>query len=245
MINSTRLCSALALVLALGLVACAQPATVADNDELPDARQVERVDAAAQNPPPPDAGVVHDAAVPPPDGCVPQITQLVVNPAFDEAPAGKGWTQTLIASDAPLVTDEDGVTEQTPAMKAWLGGIAAPLFFTVKDTLVQDVVIPANTTSLVLTGFYDVRTAETATTAFDTARLVVTKTDGTTIATVLSLSNLTPKTAWTTFAHAFSQDLSGQTVRIRITSTNDDVDVTSFFFDSLSLLATRGCGSVQ
>ena len=241
MTHSTRICS----VLALALAACSSSATVADNDELPDAAQATRLDAATPPPSYPDAGVTPDASAPPPDACVQQITQLLVNPAFDEAPAGKGWTQTLIDADSPLVTDADGVTEQTPTMKAWLGGIEAPLGTTVKDTIVQDIMIPANTTSLVLTGFYDVRTGETGTTAFDTAKLVVTKTDGTTIATVLSLSNLTPKTTWTTFAHAFSQNLSGQTVRIRITSTNDELDPTSFFFDSLSLLATRGCGGVQ
>lgn len=240
MTHSTRICS-----FALALAACSSPATVADQDELPDAAQAARQDAAIQNPPPPDAAVVHDAGAPVPDACVDQITQLLVNPAFDEMPAAKGWAQTLIDADSPLVTDADGVTEHTPAMKAWLGGIEAPLFTTVRDTLVQDVVIPANTTSLVLTGFYDVRTGELGTAAFDTAKLVVTKTDGTAIATVLSLSNLTAKTAWTTFAHAFSQDLSGQTIRIKITSTNDDLDPTSFFFDSMSLLATRGCGGIQ
>jgi hypothetical protein len=229
----------------LALGACSTPATVADQDDQPDAAQTARLDAAVPDPTYPDAAVTPDAGAPPPDACVPQITQLIVNAAFDEMPAGKGWTQTLIDADSPLVTDADGVTEQTPALKAWLGGIEAPLGATVKDTIVQDVVIPANTTSLVLTGFYDVRTGELGTTAFDTAKLVVTKTDGTTIATVLSLSNLTAKTTWTTFAHAFSQNLSGQTVRIRITSTNDELDPTSFFFDSMSLLATRGCGSIQ
>jgi hypothetical protein len=228
------------------LAACSASSTSPEQLELPDATQTARADAAVQNPPPyPDASIVQDAGVPTPDACVQQITQLLVNPAFDETPAGKGWTQTLIDADSPLVTDADGVTEQTPTMKAWLGGIEAPLGVTVKDTLVQDVVIPANTTNLVLSGFYDVRTGELGTTAFDTARLVVTKTDGTTIATVLSLSNLSAKTTWTTFAHAFSQNLSGQTVRIRITSTNDELDPTSFFFDSLSLVATRTCGSVQ
>jgi hypothetical protein len=176
-----------------------------------------------------------DAGAP---GCATQATQLLANPSFDQFPDGTGWTQALIASDSPLITDADGVVEHTPPFKAWLGGIEAPIGATVKDWLVQDVTIPANTTQLVLTGVYDVRTSEAATTTeYDTAKLVITELDGTTIAVVLALSNATPKSAWTTFLHTFTQDLSGKKVRLRITSTNDELDPTSFYVDSLALTA--------
>jgi hypothetical protein len=232
MTTSTQLSCVLALVLA----ACSTSATLEDG---PDAGRVERIDAAS----------FADAAIDPaPDACVPQATQLLVNPAFDDAPAGTGWTQTPIAAQYPLITDADGVPEQTPALKVWLGGIASPYDTAVKDVLTQDVMIPANTTTLVLSGHYDVRTTESGTsqtqgssTPYDTAKLVVQKTDGTTIATVLSLSNLTAKTTWTAFTHTFTQDLSGQPVRIKLTSANDHAYPTSFYFDSFALLATGGC----
>jgi hypothetical protein len=109
--------------------------------------------------------------------------------------------------------------------------------------LYQDVAIPPLTTELVLMGFHDVRTNEWsgASTAYDTASVSLIQPGGALIATVLSLSNLTPKTAWTPFNHTFSQDLSGQMVRVRFTSRNDSSYATSFFFDTLALTAIHGC----
>jgi hypothetical protein len=43
------------------------------------------------------------------------------------------------------------------------------------------------------------------------------------------------------FNHTFSQDLSGQTVRVRFTSKNDSSYSTSFFFDTFALTAIHGC----
>jgi hypothetical protein len=93
----------------------------------------------------------------------------------------------------------------------------------------------------VFSGVFDVRTAETSTFAFDTADLAVTRTDGTPIQTVMALSNLTPKTGWTSFEVTLPPGLSGQTIRVRVTSSNDFVDFTSFFFDSFAIVATHGC----
>ncbi|HEY5926733.1 MAG TPA: hypothetical protein VIV11_33835 [Kofleriaceae bacterium] len=237
-----------AVVVALLACACAaQSGPAPEINDTPDAGQVARLDARQDPPPPPppDAGVLVDAATPPGDACISQVKQLLVNPAFDASPQGAGWQQTLVDIESPLITGDDGVLEHTPALKAWLGGYEA-LVGTATDVLVQNVTIPANTTHLVLTGMYDVRTGEPAsTTAYDTAKLVITEMDGTVIATVLSLSNLTPKTAWTMFGHAFTQNLSGKTVRVRLTSSNDILDPTSFFFDSLALTATSGCPTLQ
>jgi hypothetical protein len=192
-----------------------------------------------------DAGIVivQDAAPTQPssDACVPQVTQLLVNPAFDMAPQGKGWIETLAVPGYPLITSQDGVPEHTPSYKAWLGGFPAPSG-TIKDALTQDVTIPALTSHLVLRGRYDVRTAEEpTTTAYDTVKLVVTELDGTPIQTVLSLSNASETSTWAIFGHAFTQNLSGKTVRVRLISSNDIYDETSFFFDSFELTATHGC----
>ena len=200
-----------------------------------------------------DAGVVPDAYVPdayvpdafvvmvdaPPDACVPVDTQLLANPVFDLSPLGTGWQETRIDPGAPLVTGDDGVVEHSAPYKAWLGGFEAPTA-SVTDVLWQDVVVPATTTQLVLTGYYEVRTGETTTTsAFDTASLALTQTNGTPIQVVRSVSNLTATTAWTAISHTFTQNLAGQTVRLRMTSTNDFLNATSFYFDTLALTATH------
>ena len=155
---------------------------------------------------------------------------------------GTGWTETLIQAGFPLITDQDGIPEHSAPFKAWLGGFESGGVNSVTDILIQDVAIPAMTTQLVLTGFHDVRTSETTTTtAFDTASLSVTETNGTPIVTILSLSNLTPKTTWTAINHTFAQNLSGQTVRLRMTSSNDINLTSSFYFDTMALTATHGC----
>jgi hypothetical protein len=187
------------------------------------------IDAPPITPPPPDAYQ-----------CVVMTRQLLVNPVFDLTPMGANWVQQNIDNAYPIITDQDGVAEHSAPYKAWLGGFTGQEkgVASVSDTLYQDITIPAGTTSLVLTGQYEVRTAETATTAFDTSQLAIVQTNGTPIEVVKSLSNITPTTAWTPINHTFAANLSGQTVRLRATSTNDIIDVSSFYFDSLALTAT-------
>jgi hypothetical protein len=188
----------------------------------------------------PDAAVKMDAPPIQIDApCMPTTTQLLANPSFDATPAGMGWTATPVDPTYPLVTDQDGVPEQSTPYKAWLGGFAQA---NANDQIHQDVMIPPNTTKLSLTGFYDVRTADTAAVARDTATVVLTRTDGTMIDSVLSLSNLQPKTVWTQIDHTFPVDgLSGQTVRLRMASSNDATanTPTSFYFDTLALSANH------
>lgn len=185
---------------------------------------------------PPDAAI--DAAAP--DACVPVVTQLLVNPVLDLTPMGTGWQQQVINAMYPLITDQDGIPEQTAPYKAWLGGLVAPSG-SVTDVLYQDFTIPANTTQLTLTGFYEVRTAESPgdLTVYDTGSIGFTQTNGTPIATVNSFSNITPTTAWTAINYTFPQTMSGQTIRLRMQSSNDIINPTSFYFDSFALNATH------
>lgn len=180
----------------------------------------------------------------PPDAfvCTPMTTQLLANPSFDLTPIGTGWTQTPINPAFLPITDQDGAPEQSAPYKVWLGGFVAPTAGgTVTDIVHQDIVVPANTTQLVLTGYYLVATQEsaTATTAFDTGSLAITQTNGTQIVAINSFSNLTPAAAWTAINFTVPQNLSGQTIRLRMTSSNDDSFVTNFYFDSFALTATH------
>jgi hypothetical protein len=100
--------------------------------------------------------------------------------------------------------------------------------------------VPAGTTHLVLTGYYAAGTMETSTTTvYDTGALDLIQTNGTPIEGVLALSNLTGAGTWTAFSHTFTASLAGQTVRLRMTSTNDYTNASNFFFDTFSLKATH------
>jgi hypothetical protein len=176
----------------------------------------------ANNPPPPDTG------------CTVTTVDLLPNGNFDGAPIGTGWSETPIDPTYPIVTSDDGVAEQSPANKAWLGGLEQAA----SDDLHADVAIPASTTALVVAGYYDVRTGETGTTVYDHAKVELVTTSGTLIETILTLDNAHPQTAWTAFDHTFTSSVAGQTVRLRFTSTSDSTLATSFYFDTLSLKAT-------
>ena len=79
-----------------------------------------------------------------------------------------------------------------------------------------------------------------ATASNDTGHVDLLQTNGTPIEAVLSLSNLTNTgSAWLLFTHNFATIPVGQTVRLRITSTNNQTLGTNFFFDTLSLKATH------
>ncbi len=193
-----------------------------------------------------DAFKFEDA--PPPDACVPLITELLTNPVLDLSPTGIGWTevpiQNLPGGPYPIITS-DGLAAQSPPFKAWLGGAAGedanPEQDSLTDQLYQDVAVPALTTQLVLTGFYVVGTTETGSVVYDTGSLDLLQTNGTPIENVMALNNTTTVSDWTTFSHTFTANVSGQTVRLRATSTNDITNNSNFFFDTLSLKATHGC----
>jgi len=243
------------LVAVLAAAGCASGGNSLGQSDAAPTVDAKLVDAAPQQP---DAFVPADAFVPPidtfvpqdaapdaaadaaPDACVPMASHLLANPVFDLTPVGTGWQQTPIDPAYPLITDQDGATEHTAPYKAWLGGIVAPSS-TVTDVLYQDVTIPANTTSLVFTGYYAVGTQESATetVAYDTGSIAFTQTNGTPIVTLNSFSNLTPTTQWVAINYTFPQDMSGQTIRLRMTSSNDFLNVTNFYFDTFGLNATH------
>ncbi len=201
------------------------------------------IDAAIDAPPHIDAAIDAPPRIDaPPDACVPQTTELLTNPVFDLTPAGTGWTEVPIDAAYPPITS-DGFAAQTAPYKAWMGGIDGQTEnkASVTDQVYQDFAVPAGTTALVLTGYYATGTNETTTTTvYDTASFDLLQTNGTPIENVMSLSNLSSTGgAWTAFSHTFTHLPAGQTVRLRITSTNDVSNASNFFFDTLSLKATH------
>jgi len=245
-------------VLALALAGCASANGAQGTGDAPpgntggvDAPQQQFLDAPARSldafefrdapAPPPDAFVFRDAP-PPPDACVPMTTELLLNPTFDLTPVGTSWQATPIDPSYPIVTN-GGLTAQSPAYYAWMGGITGEDEGedTVTDMLYQDITVPAGTTSLTITGYNAVVTEETTTTTmYDTGTLDLIQTDDTPIENVLSLSNLTnTSSTWQAFTHVFTTNVAGQTVRLRMTTTNDITNATSFYFDTLALKATH------
>jgi hypothetical protein len=174
-----------------------------------------------------------------PGPCTPMMTQLLANPGLDATPAGMGWMQTPINPSFPIITADDGtsaVVEQSPTMKAWMGGYAQA---TANDLLSQDVVIPANTTALSLTGFFWIKSSDSTFLPYDTMTFTV-ENGATVIGTVLSEDNTTRHTAWQPFNFTIQPGgLSGQTIKLKIVTHNDSTLTTSFWFDTFALTATH------
>ncbi|MGE5186915.1 MAG: hypothetical protein ACM31C_32915 [Acidobacteriota bacterium] len=184
-----------------------------------------------------DAHVYMDAAV-----CTPQTTELLANPTVDLTPVGTSWNQTPIDSSYPDITSDGTLAPQSNPYKMWMGGFAGTDkgVSSVTDVVYQDIAVPAGTTQLVLTGYYVVATSESPNDyPYDTSTVELVQTNGTPIETALSLNNQTSAGAWTSFSHTFTANVSGQTVRLRLTSTNDITNATSFYFDTFALSATH------
>lgn len=193
--------------------------------------------------PPPDSAVIPPDTMP--DACVAIATEVLANPSLDLAPNGTGWTEVLIegleGGPYPIIT-ADGLTPVSAPNKAWMGGAAGidatPIQASVTDQLFQDVTFPADATTFVVTGMFAVGGVEDLDDVYDTFTLDITETNGTVIENVLVLNNLTPAAAFAPFTKTLSANLAGRTVRFRATSTNDAIQHTNFFLDSLSFQGT-------
>lgn len=205
--------------------------------------------------PSPDASVQPDTPVdPPPDApvnppsdsptaCTPVQTNVLANPAFDLAPSGTGWNevpiQNLPGGPYPIVT-ADGLAANTAPNKAWLGGAAGldAGTSTVTDQLFQDVTFPADATGFVVSGMFASGGVEDTDAVYDTFTLDVTETNGTQIENVMTANNMVTNGTFTVFTKTLTSNLAGRTVRLRATSTNDILNHTNFYLDSLSFQAT-------
>ena len=186
-----------------------------------------------------DGGPGVNAPVTTPDApasCTVVTRNLLTNGNFDTAPLGTGWTATPIDPMYPLVTGAGTVIQSAPN-RAWLGGIVAPSG-SVTDVLYQDVVIPASTTALTVTGFHQVRSGELFPLGFDFAFLDLVTTASAPLEAILALEDGDDGTTWVPINVAVPTPYAGQTVRVRLTSSNDRSAATSFYFDTLALNAT-------
>lgn len=194
-------------------------------------------------------GATIDARPDAPEPCNEIVTELLKNPAFDAEPMGAMWSEQRISPTLALVTGDGqtggplgGITEQSAPYDAWLGGAQGT------DVLWQDFTVPARTRLLALSGFYEVRSSDSTTAVIDTAVMSFVTTADANIATAQSLDNTKRTTTWTTVNYAVSnaEMLSGTTVRLKMTSTNNALinpttgqGATSFYWDTMSIKATH------
>lgn len=161
-------------------------------------------------------------------------SDLLTNGYFDANPAGTGWTQMPIMANDNIVTTDPGVANpQSPTMYAFLAGYPQAA----SDSLYQDVAVPANATSLQITGFYAVKTNELGG-VYDTSKVEIVTTTGTVLETILSTSN--KNATWAPLDKTITNlaAMKGQTVRLRFTSTSDSTYATGFGYDTIKLLVT-------
>jgi hypothetical protein len=166
------------------------------------------------------------------------------NGDFDKAPFGMDWTEQPIRAGDELVVGIDAadIPPHSLPNKLWLGGYERAAN---TDAVYQNVPVPSGATTLVLTGQYQIATGEfSPNTNYDTGKVELVTTTNTSIELALSVGNTNATSTWTPFMKVFSTAHAGETVRVRLTTSGDSTNFTSFFFDSLSLKATvkpSGC----
>jgi hypothetical protein len=223
------------LYLTLVLVGCAQGAATEEGGGDVDAAVTARpdapfhlVDAAV------DAAVITPDA--PPAGCTTTTSNLLSNGNFDTGISP--WVEQRIDTGYPIVTNTAGPTgSQSGSYRAWLAGVETTTANN-KDAVYQQIMVPATTTSLVLKGYYEIRTDETNTSVYDRATLEITSTTGTRLQLLKTLDDNGATTSWQTLNVPITANVKVTTIRMKLSTASDSVDATSFFFDTLNLEAT-------
>jgi hypothetical protein len=117
----------------------------------------------------------------------------------------------------------------------WLGGDTS-----LDDYANQVITVPAETTSLVISGYRYTLTQETLSGDYDDAYIDLWDSTFSTLKEELvTYSNNDTTTGWVSFSLTASTPYAGQTLTLSLNSSNDFSRKTSFYFDSLSVKATH------
>ena len=155
---------------------------------------------------------------PPPPG-----TELLANKGFESG--NVTWVAT-----AGVITNSTGQTPRTGSFYAWLDGYGT----THTDSLFQQITIPSTATTVTLSFWLKITTAETTTTtAFDTLRVQIRNSSNTVLSTLATYSNLNKTTGYVQKTFDVSS-FKGQTVRIYFLGVEDSSLQTSFVIDDTS-----------
>ena len=155
---------------------------------------------------------------PPPPG-----TELLLNRGFESG--NVTWVAT-----AGVINNSTGQTPRTGSWYAWLDGYGT----THTDTLYQQITVPASATTVTLSFWLKINTAETTTTtAFDTLQVQVRNSSNTVLSTLATYSNLNKTTGYVLKTFDVTS-FKGQTIRIYFLGTEDSSLQTSFVIDDTS-----------
>ncbi len=174
--------------------------------------------------PPVDAPIPVDAAV------VCNDVNLLNNSDFDLG-ASPDWIQS-----SNIITDVSNVpiAPQTGNYLAWLGG-----WLSSTDSIYQQIIVPANTTNLQLTGVSWIASEELDLVAFDNSVIQLESSTGASILEqIVGYDNTHQGTSWVPFSETIVGNYAGQTIRFTIGSNTDSTNNTNFWYDSLALTAT-------
>ena len=158
------------------------------------------------------------APPPPPPG-----TELLLNRGFESG--GVNWVAT-----AGVITNSTGQTPRTGSWYAWLDGYGT----THTDTLYQQIAVPSSATTVTLSFWLKINTAETTTTTpFDTLQVQIRNSSNTVLTTLATYSNLNKTTGYVQKTFDVTS-FKGQTIRIYFLGTEDSSLQTSFVIDDTS-----------
>lgn len=146
---------------------------------------------------------------------------LLKNPGFESGAVD--WTGT----SGPITTNT-GRPARTGTWKLWLGGNGT----TSTETISQSVAIPSSTGAATLSFWVAIDTAETSSTAYDTAKVQVVS--GTTTTTLATYSNVNKTSGYVQKTIDVSA-YKGRTVSVRFLLNEDSSLQTSFVVDDTSL----------
>jgi hypothetical protein len=165
-----------------------------------------------------------------PNNCT--SAQLLGNPGFETGTAAP-WT-----ASSGVINNSSSEPPHSGSWDAWLDGYGT----THTDTLSQSVTIPAGCSTVSLTFWMHIDTAETTTTAKnDTLVLQLLNSSGTVLKQLYTYSNLNANTGYS--QHTFDLSAySGQAVVLKFTGTENSSLQTSFVLDDFALNVSGGTG---
>jgi hypothetical protein len=157
--------------------------------------------------------------------------QLLLNPGFDLGHVN--WVESTLSASS-IITNDSALTEiksHSPSYLAWLGGYTNAL-----DDLSQIVTVPAGATSITLTFYYAIFTAETTVGAHDTMDVYTYDSTTSQYTPLATFSDDMATPAWTRFTITLPTSLAGKTFEIGFRATTDGNNkITNFFVDTVSL----------
>ncbi|HJP92321.1 MAG TPA: S8 family peptidase [Pyrinomonadaceae bacterium] len=163
------------------------------------------------------------APPPTPTPTPPPGTELLLNRGFESG--NVTWVAT-----AGVINNSTQQTPRTGSWYAWLDGYGT----THTDTLYQQITVPSSATSVTLSFWLKITTAETTTTtAFDRLQVQIRNSSNTVLSTLATYSNLNKSSGYVLKTFDLTS-FKGQTIRIYFLGTEDSSLQTSFVIDDTS-----------